>query len=96
MDHPTPTPGGPVHLRGRLLCATQEEARIVRRHLPRHLRLTRAEPGCLAFDVTQTDDPLVWRVAERFADRAAFDAHRARARASAWGRPPPGSPATTS
>lgn len=86
MAHPTPTPGGPVHRRGPLICPTPEAARIVRRHLPRHLRLTRAEPGCLAYDVTPTDDPLVWRGEERFADRAAFDAHQARTRASAWGR----------
>ncbi len=57
----------------------------MRAHLPAHLALTRAEPGCLAFDVDPTDDPLVWRVEERFADEAAFDAHQRRVAASAWG-----------
>ena len=74
-----------VHLSGRLLCASAEEADVVRRHLPEHLRLTRAERGCLAFEVTPTDDPLTWRVEEQFVDRAAFDAHQRRTRASPWG-----------
>lgn len=56
------------------------------RHLPRHIQLTHAEPGCLSFDVQPTDDPFEWIVAERFADQAAFSAHQARVRASEWGR----------
>lgn len=78
-------PAGAVRLHGRLICATDEEAEIVRRHLPEHIALTRAEPGCLRFDVHPTDDPLVWAVAELFTDHAAFDAHQARVRASNWG-----------
>ena len=54
--------------------------------LEEHTRLTRAEPGCLAFAVTRNPgDPERFDVAERFRDRAAFDAHRARAAASPWG-----------
>jgi quinol monooxygenase YgiN len=75
-----------VTLDGRLICADEHEAQIVRRHLPEHIRLTRQEPGCVAFDVTPTADPLVWTVAERFTDRTAFDAHQARTRASDWAR----------
>lgn len=75
-----------VELTGRLICADAEEAAIVRRYLPRHLELTRAEAGCLHFEVAQTEDPLVWAVAERFADQAAFDAHQARVRVSDWGQ----------
>ena len=48
-----------------------------------HIRLTRAEPGCLTFDVTETA-PGVFTVCETFIDRAAFDAHEARTRASQW------------
>ena len=59
---------------------------MVRRHLPRHVELTRAEPGCLRFDVESSSDPLVWTVFEEFVDRAAFDAHQARVRSSEWGR----------
>jgi quinol monooxygenase YgiN len=51
-----------------------------------HIGLTRAEPGCLAFAVTQSaDDPTRFEVRERFRDRAAFEAHQRRAAASAWG-----------
>ena len=75
---------GAVRLSGFLLCASAEDIQLVETHLPEHLRLTRAEPGCISFDVTQTDDPLVWRVEELFVDRAAFDFHQQRTRASEW------------
>jgi quinol monooxygenase YgiN len=75
----------PVSLTGSLICADDEQARIVRSHLPEHIRLTRAEPGCEMFEVTPASD-WVWNVAERFTDRAAFDAHQARTKASAWGQ----------
>ncbi len=57
----------------------------VRAALPEHIRLTRAEPGCLRFEVAP--DPAVagrFRVDELFASRADFDAHQARAAASRW------------
>ena len=61
--------------------------------LPDHIRLTRAEPGCLSFDVTpDPDTPGRWQVAELFASRAAFDAHQARAAASAWAKVSAGIP----
>ncbi|MGO1410237.1 MULTISPECIES: putative quinol monooxygenase [unclassified Microbacterium] len=75
-----------VLLRGRLVCASGAEVDIVREHLPRHVELTRAEPGCVRFDVHATDDPLVWQVDEVFADSAAFEAHQERVAASDWGR----------
>ena len=77
--------GGRVTLSGRLICADADQADRVRAHLPDHLALTLAEPGCLSFSVTPTADPLVWQVEETFADAAAFHAHQARTRASAWG-----------
>lgn len=53
--------------------------------LPEHVALSRAELGCLAFTIEQSsDDPLIFNVGERFCDRAAFDAHGARSRDSAW------------
>jgi putative acetyltransferase len=73
-----------IHVTGSLTCATRGEADIVRTHLPEHIRLSQAEPGCLSFDVRATDDPMVWRLDESFVDRAAFDAHQSRTRASAW------------
>lgn len=73
-----------VELTGRLLCADLTEASTVRQHLPEHIALTRAEPGCFRFEVEPTEDPLVWTVVEQFVDRAAFDAHQARVRTSRW------------
>ena len=32
---------------GTLTCSSPEEAAIVRTYLPEHIRLSRAEPGCL-------------------------------------------------
>lgn len=75
---------GEVWLTGRLVCASHAQAEIVRTHLPEHVRLTRAEPGCLSFVVEATADPLIWSVAERFQDKAAFVHHQSRTRASAW------------
>lgn len=75
-----------VRLTGRPICADADEAALVRRHLPRHVELTGAEPGCLHFAVSPTADLNVWDVEELFVDQAAFDAHQARVRASTWGR----------
>lgn len=73
-----------VRPRGQLICISEAEVQAVRQHLPEHLALTRAEPGCLVFDVSQTDDPMVWEVMEAFRTRQDFDAHQARTRDSAW------------
>ncbi|MBT2132070.1 putative quinol monooxygenase [Aliiroseovarius lamellibrachiae] len=53
--------------------------------LPRHIELTRQEPGCLSFDVTP-DSTLSGRfnVSEMFTDRIAFEAHQTRMKASRW------------
>ncbi|APX91143.1 antibiotic biosynthesis monooxygenase [Brevirhabdus pacifica] len=77
---------GDVQLTGQLICTSEQYARIVRRRLPEHVRLTLAEPGCISFTVAPTDDPFVWSVEEHFRDAKAFRAHQDRARASAWGR----------
>ena len=73
-----------VTLNGHLRCATEDEAARVRKALDEHVRLTRAEAGCVSFEVTATDDPLVWSVAEEFTDADAFKAHQDRASKSAW------------
>lgn len=63
-----------------------DEIAALRQLLEEHVRLTRAEPGCRAFAVTQNPrDPTRFDVAERFRDRAAFEAHQRRSAASAWG-----------
>lgn len=75
-----------VRLSGQLVCRNADEVGVVLRSLPLHVSLTRAEPGCVSFEVRQTADSLVWQVEEEFADQAAFDAHQARVAASEWGR----------
>lgn len=75
-----------VHLTGLLRCHDAHEDALVAQHLPHHLALTRAEPGCVSFDVTRGEDPLVWTVAEVFEDAEAFGRHQDRVRDSAWGR----------
>jgi putative acetyltransferase len=78
--------GSAVRLSGQLVCHTQDQANTVRDHLPLHLALTRAEPGCRSFIVTATSDPLVWRVEESFEHAAAFEAHQERVASSEWGQ----------
>lgn len=73
-----------IRVTGTLTCLTATEAEIVLARLPDHIRLSRAEPGCLSFNVDRTDDSLVWRLDETFTDRAALEAHQARTRASTW------------
>ncbi len=59
----------------------------VTRALEEHIRLTRAEAGCELFDVRPVPGtPGRFTVEEIFRSRADFDAHQARAAASAWGR----------
>jgi len=58
---------------------------VVMRALPRHIRRTRAEPGCLEFRVVL--DPLTRQrllVSETYINEAALEAHRARLARSPW------------
>ena len=75
-----------VRLTGQLVCSNLDEARLVMEYLPEHVRLTRLEPGCLVFNVTQTTDPFVWRVEESFEDETLFKTHQERGVGSEWGR----------
>ncbi|MBN9128089.1 MAG: antibiotic biosynthesis monooxygenase [Paenarthrobacter ureafaciens] len=75
-----------VFLTGHLVCRDQEQVAVVVQHLPLHTKLTRAEPGCLSFEVNPTQNPLIWQVDERFQDAASFHAHQQRAAVSEWGR----------
>lgn len=73
-----------IRLKGHLICMSEDEVQIVRTHLPEHIRLSRAEPGCLSFEVEQTEDPMIFDVRESFRTRADFDAHQTRTRDSHW------------
>lgn len=82
-----------VVLTGFLRCRTLEEADRVSLLLPEHVRLTRAEAGCLSFEVFRSmADPVCFAVREVFRDRAAFEAHQRRAAGSVWGRATRGIP----
>jgi quinol monooxygenase YgiN len=75
-----------VRLTGRLVCKNADEARRVSDNLPKHIALTRAEPGCISFSVAPTADPMTWQVEERFEDEAVFTAHQNRVTGSEWGQ----------
>ena len=73
-----------ITLTGTLTCPTPDDLKIVETYLPDHIKLSRAEPGCITFDVVQTANPLVWQLDESYAHKAAFEAHQTRNRASVW------------
>lgn len=73
-----------ITLTGTLTCPTQDDLKIVEDYLPDHIALSRAEVGCVFFNVMHTSDPMVWQLDETYTDQAAFDAHQARNRASIW------------
>lgn len=74
-----------IRLSGKLICKSLEESELIRRFLPEHIRLTKNEPGCVAFEVKETADPLVWTVEELFVDQKNFEAHQGRTKKSRWG-----------
>lgn len=58
----------------------------VRAGLPAHIALTRAEPGCLNFDVeVDAYAPAIFHVNEEFADSVSYIHHQERVRDSSWG-----------
>ena len=63
------------------------ELEIVTAALEVHKKLTRAEPGCLKFNIRPDRDILGrYTVYEKFASQDAFTAHQERVKASEWGR----------
>lgn len=75
---------GKVTLSGHIVVAEADRAAVAAA-LPEHIRLTREEPGNIVFTVTERGaEPGIYDVYEEFVDRAAFDAHQARAKASPW------------
>ncbi len=76
-----------VYLDGLLVAHSAAEHAVVDLYLEDHIALTRAEPGCLKFEVTpDPSDSNKWHVSEIFDSEAAFDAHQLRAKASEWGQ----------
>lgn len=69
------------------LAVPDSEISLVQEYAPEHIRLSRAEPGCLKFEFWQDpENPNKFLLDELFKDRAAFDLHTARAKASEWGQ----------
>ncbi|MBM3604990.1 MAG: GNAT family N-acetyltransferase [Alphaproteobacteria bacterium] len=83
---PVPLSRPLVTMHGRLICADMGQMLSALDLLPDHVQQSRAEPGCLRFDVGQGDDPLIWSVDEIFADEDAFAAHQVRTADSQWAR----------
>ena len=55
--------------------------------IPTHAGLTRAEPGCLKFEIRQRENnELRFDVYEEFVDRQAYWFHQQRLKDSDWGR----------
>ena len=74
-----------VTVSGFLIAPTLADADRASELLPEHIRLSRAEPGCLTFEVERSQsDPIRFALFEVFRDEEAFTAHQARTRASAW------------
>lgn len=74
-----------INLNGKLICQNDAEIKIVAEFLNRHVELTRAELGCISFDVHQTEDPHIFDVTECFQNAEAFAFHQARVKVSEWG-----------
>lgn len=73
-------------LSGRLICDNTLDMMTALNLLPKHVALSRDEPGCLRFDIRQDEDPLIWHLFELFVNADAFAAHQARNKASEWGQ----------
>lgn len=77
---------GNIVLQG-FIIVPPSELTMVKAELATHIGLTRAELGCLIFEVTQDPlNPCRFDVYEEFADQAAFQAHQARVKSSRWGK----------
>lgn len=76
-----------VYLNGLLVAHSAAEHALVDLYLEEHITLTRAEPGCLKFEVTEDPkDRNKFHVSEIFESEEAFDAHQERAKTSEWGQ----------
>ncbi|GAA3877240.1 putative quinol monooxygenase [Celeribacter arenosi] len=75
---------GRVSLTGQFKCPPAEVP-FIRKALERHIVLTRQEPGCLHFDVSEDAETVgLFHVTELFVDGAAFEHHGTRTRESQW------------
>lgn len=60
-----------------LMAKNPADVPMIRDHLAEAMRKSRAEPGCLRFDVYHSNvEPRRFTLVEHWADQAAIDAHR--------------------
>lgn len=77
---------GNIALTGHLHIPMDEQAQF-KPLLDAHIAATKAEPGCLFFEVTQDmKDPALFHVSECFRDQAAYDFHQQRGACTPWGK----------
>ncbi len=70
-----------------------ERLEAVAEALPLHIELSRAEAGCIFFNVDPCPEVAGrFLVSESFENRASFDAHQARTKTSAWAKVTEGIP----
>ncbi len=63
----------------------QDQLQAVSAALEQHILLTRAEPGCLSFDVVpDPQNSSRFHLSEVFEDQQAFEFHQSRAQATDW------------
>lgn len=75
-----------ITLSGHIIVPTQD-LQSVRDALVEHIALTRAEDGCIVFDVNEHSEQAGrFDVYEEFIDSNSFAAHQARVRDSHWGK----------
>ncbi len=75
-----------IGLTGHIIVPTENLERVTSA-LPEHIRLTRAESGCVLFEVTQNpENPNRFDVREQYVDQSAFEYHQTRLANSVWAR----------
>lgn len=81
-----------VILEGQFTVPEERRAEVLEA-LEVHKTLSRAEPGCLHFNVEEDLNVRgAFHVSEAFVDKAAFEAHQRRGQASDWARVSAGLP----
>lgn len=73
-----------LKLNGQMVCQTPEQREAILNHVDEHVKLTRAEEGCMEFSISETKDPMVFQVDEMFSSEEAYQAHRARTESTEW------------
>ena len=75
---------GKVILEGYIV-ASANDLNNIKEHLDEHIKLTRAEKGCLTFNVQQRNGKeLIFDVYEEFTDKEAYDLQQERVKTSTW------------